>query len=211
LNVVKDPSIAVIDYGAGNLRSVAKAFEKLGYSPKVTNRAADILSADGLVLPGVGAAGEAMRRLGALGLTEAIRTVIARGRPFFGVCLGLQMLFESSEEDSAECLGILPGKVERLPQGLKVPHMGWNQVHQREPHPLFRDIPQEANFYFVHSYYAQPLDTSLVLGETDYGVRFGSALGKDNLVATQFHPEKSGELGLMLYRNFVTHMILGAA
>ena len=208
LTMGRRPAIAIIDYGAGNLRSVAKAFEKLGYPTLITHRDLDILSADCIILPGVGAAGEAMRSLEALGLTDIIRTIISEGQPFFGVCLGMQMLFDTSEEGGAECLGILPGQVKRLPKELKVPHMGWNQVAQRLPHPIFHGIPQEANFYFAHSYYAEPIDQSHVLGETQYGVVFKSILGKGSLVATQFHPEKSDQLGLKLYDNFIRQVVL---
>ncbi len=205
----RSPTIAIIDYGAGNLRSVAKAFEKLGYAPQVTQEPEGVLKADAVVLPGVGAAGDAMGNLRAKRLIEPIQKVIAANRPFFGVCLGLQMLFESTEEGGAECLGIFPGKVKRLPAGVKVPHMGWNQVKQGRPHPLFKDVPQESNFYFVHSYYAEPSEKRLILGETEYGIAFASALSKGNLVATQFHPEKSGELGLKLYRNFIEGIVKG--
>jgi len=194
----------VVDYGAGNLRSVAKAFESLGHPPRVTSRAADLADARIAVLPGVGAAADTMGSLERLGLVEPIRQLIASGRPFFGVCLGLQVLLDGSEEGGwQECLGVIPGAVRRLPAGLKVPHMGWNQVRQRIRHPVFEDIPDEANFYFVHSYYADPVDRSTVAGETDYGLLFPSVLVRDNVVATQFHPEKSGDLGLRLYANFL--------
>jgi glutamine amidotransferase len=206
--VTKRPRIAIIDYGAGNLRSVAKAFEKLCCPPVVTSTPADVLAADAVVLPGVGAAGDSMRTLTGLGLAEAVHSVIQQGKPFFGVCLGLQLLFESSEEGGAECLGVLRGRVKRFTPGLKVPHMGWNQVSQRARHPLFEGVSQGANFYFVHSYFPVPADPSLVAGETDYGETFCSVVARGNLVATQFHPEKSGDLGLKLYENFI-HRIVG--
>ncbi|MBI2867610.1 MAG: imidazole glycerol phosphate synthase subunit HisH [Chloroflexi bacterium] len=200
--------MAIIDYGAGNLRSVAKAFERLGYPPQVTNSPSDVLKADAVVLPGVGAAGDTMRTLTGLGLDDAVRKTIAADRPFFGVCLGLQLLFESSEEGGAECLGLLQGRVRRFAGNLKVPHMGWNQVSQRQAHPLFTGVPDNSNFYFVHSYYPEPAEATLVIGETSYGVAFCSALARGNLVATQFHPEKSGDLGLKLYDNFVRYLVL---
>ncbi|HEY77790.1 MAG TPA: imidazole glycerol phosphate synthase subunit HisH [Dehalococcoidia bacterium] len=196
--------ITVIDYGAGNLRSVANAVGKLGYSPEVTSRPDDITSARAVILPGVGAAADTMANLKMLGLVEPIREFIAEGCPFLGVCIGLQILFNATEEGGGyECLGIIPGSVRRLPPGLKTPHMGWNQVRQRVAHPVFDNIPDEANFYFVHSYYAEPEDQSLVAGETEYGISICSVIARGNLVATQFHPEKSGELGLRFYDNFL--------
>jgi glutamine amidotransferase len=196
--------IAIIDYGAGNLRSVANAITKLGYEPKITSRQQDVLDAQAVILPGVGAGGDAMESLKRLDLTGPIGQLIAGNRPFFGVCLGLQILFTSTEEDSGhDCLGIIPGRVKKLPPGLKIPHMGWNQVKQCFPHPIFDGIPDKANFYFVHSYYGEPEDKSLVAGETEYGIKIGSVIAKGNLVATQFHPEKSGELGLRMYDNFL--------
>ncbi|MFH1087884.1 MAG: imidazole glycerol phosphate synthase subunit HisH [Chloroflexota bacterium] len=196
--------IAVVDYGAGNLRSVVNAITGLGYQPKVTSSAGDLFAARAVILPGVGAGGETMRNLKALGLIDPIRELIGQGRPFFGVCIGLQVLFAGTEEGGwQECLGVLPGRVRRLPPGLKTPHMGWNQVRQTAWHPILNGIPDGANFYFVHSYYAEPADERLVVGETDYGVTIGSVLARGNLVATQFHPEKSGELGLRIYSNFI--------
>ena len=196
--------IAIIDYGAGNLRSVVNAVNRLGYEPKITASSDDVLNAEAVILPGVGAAADTMANLGRLGLTHTITQLIAEGRPFFGVCIGLQILFTSTEEGGGhECLGIIPGRVRRLPSGLKVPHMGWNQVKQTISHPVFDGIPDEANFYFVHSYYVEPEDKSLVAGETEYGVRLCSVIARGNLIATQFHPEKSGDVGLKLYDNFV--------
>ena len=210
------PSIAIIDYGAGNLHSVAKAFDKIGYPGSVTADPAVIAAADAVVLPGVGAARDTVDGLAARGLTQAVHDAIDAGKPFFGVCIGLQVLFDRSEEEDAECLGILPGTVRRLPPGPKVPHMGWNQVRTTGPHPLFEGIPDGSNFYFVHSYYAAPAPASngraeaCVIAATDYdvGCSFASVLGRDRLVATQFHPEKSGANGLRLYRNFVEWMVL---
>jgi glutamine amidotransferase len=196
--------IAIIDYGAGNLRSVTNALVKLGYKPKVTREPEDVLNAAAVIFPGVGAAADAMQSLNDSGLDEAIREVIREGQPVFAICVGMQVLMSSTEEGGwNECLGIIPGTVKRLPAGLKVPHIGWNQVKQLVRHPIFDDIPDESNFYFVHSYYAQPEDTTVVAGTTEYGVTLCSVLIKDNLVATQFHPEKSGTIGLKMYDNFL--------
>ncbi len=196
--------IAIVDYGAGNLRSVVNAICKLGYQPKVTSTPDDILGAQVVILPGVGAAADTMANLKALGLDSSIRRFIAEDRPFLGVCIGLQILFTGTEEGGwHECLGIIPGTVCRLPPGLKIPHMGWNQVRQKMSHPIFNGIPDEANFYFVHSYHVEPDDRSLVVGETEYGISICSVIAKGNLIATQFHPEKSGGLGLMIYDNFI--------
>ncbi|MCJ7522379.1 MAG: imidazole glycerol phosphate synthase subunit HisH [Dehalococcoidia bacterium] len=196
--------IAVIDYGAGNLRSVVNALNKLGYSPKVTNRPDDVLNANTVIFPGVGAAADTMHYLKEAGLDEAILEVIHKGRPFLAICLGMQVLLSVSEEDGhSDCLSVIPGVVRRLPEGLKVPHMGWNQVKQMIKHPIFDGIPDEANFYFVHSYYAEPQDTGVIAGTTEYGVSMCSMIVRDNVIATQFHPEKSGELGLRMYDNFL--------
>lgn len=196
--------IAIVDSGAGNLRSVANAITRLGYRPRLTSSPMDLLSARALILPGVGAAGETMKNLDMLGIVNAIRQFIGEGRPFLGICIGLQILFSGTEEGGwHECLGIIPGQVRRLPGGLKVPHIGWNQVKQVGLHPIFDGIPDEANFYFVHSYYAEPNDRSLVVGKTDYGIDICSVIARDNLIATQFHPEKSGQFGLRMFENFL--------
>ncbi|MSQ11167.1 MAG: imidazole glycerol phosphate synthase subunit HisH [Dehalococcoidia bacterium] len=195
--------VAVVDYEAGNLRSVAKALETVGAQPLVTSRPQDLLAADAVVLPGQGRCDQAMKALQAKELTAAVLAVIREGKPFFGVCVGLQLLLDSSEEGDAACLGVIPGRVRRLPSGLKVPHMGWNQVTFHGDHPVFADMPQGGYFYFVHSYYPDPTDKSVVTGTTTYGLEFCCAVARDNLVATQFHPEKSGPLGLRLYANFV--------
>jgi glutamine amidotransferase len=155
-------------------------------------------------LPGVGAAADTMKNLAATGMDVAVRKLVELRKPLFAICVGLQVLLTGTEEGGDhKCLGIIPGKVSKLPAGLKVPHMGWNQVKQAAAHPIFNDIPDNTNFYFVHSYYAHPLDQSVIAGTTDYGIEFCSMIIKDNLFATQFHPEKSGEAGLKMYSNFL--------
>jgi len=202
--------IAIIDYGAGNLRSVVNAVSCLGYEAKVVNRPDEVISARVVILPGVGAAADTMASLRKTGLDSAVQRYISEGRPFLGVCIGMQVLFGGTEEGGwQECLGVIAGAVRRFAPVLKVPHMGWNQVKQKVAHPVFEGIPDEANFYFVHSYYVRPEDGSLVAGETEYGIPFCSVVARDNLVATQFHPEKSGEVGLKIYDNFI-RVALGA-
>jgi glutamine amidotransferase len=196
--------LIVVDYGAGNLRSVAIALARLGFDPLITSEPEAVDNADIVILPGVGAAADTMSNLAQRRLVEPIREYIASGRPFLGICMGLQVLFSVSEEGGEHpCLDILPGRVRRLPAGLKVPQMGWNRLRQRCSHPIFDGVPDGAFFYFVHSYYADPEDPSIVIGETDYGVTFPAVVAKDNIVATQFHPEKSAESGLRLYENFL--------
>ncbi len=207
---MKGEMIAIIDYGAGNLRSVANAIAKLGYQPRVTNNPGDVLSAAAVILPGVGAAADTMHSLAESGMSEVIRQLISEERPLFAVCMGMQVMLRGSEEGGwHECLGVVPGIVRRLGSGVKIPHMGWNQVKQRTVHPIFDAIPDEANFYFVHSYYADPDDTSVVAGTTDYGVSMCSIMIKGSLVATQFHPEKSGKYGLRMYSNFLQMALKG--
>ncbi len=195
--------IVVIDYQSGNLRSVAKALETAGAAATVTGEPDLVDDADALILPGVGSGPAAMESLQQRGLVEPLRRFASSGRPFLGVCLGLQLLMDRTDEGDAPCLGLVPGGVKKLPAGLKVPHMGWNSVKLSQKHRLFKDIPQDSHFYFVHSYYALPEDNAAVAGITDYGLPFCSVYARDNLVATQFHPEKSGPIGLTIYRNFV--------
>jgi glutamine amidotransferase len=184
--------IAIIDYGAGNIRSVNNAVRRLGYSVEITSQAETIKKAEAVIFPGVGAAGDTM-----------IRQLVESGRPLFGICIGLQVLYNGTEEGGwYDCLNIIAGRVKKLPAGLKVPHMGWNQVKQKKSHALFKGIPDDSNFYFVHSYYGQPEDKAVILAETEYGITFCSAIARDNLVAVQFHPERSGDLGLQVYQNF---------
>ena len=196
--------IAVINYGAGNLGSVVNALTKLGYPAQITGDVSDVIKADVVFLPGVGAAGDTMNSLATTGMAGAVRKLVELRRPLFAICVGLQVLLTNTEEGGDHpCLNIIQGKVRRLPGGLKIPHMGWNQVKQLVRHPVFTDIPDNSNFYFVHSYYADPVEKSAVAGSTGYGIDFCSMIIKDNLFATQFHPEKSGELGLQMYSNFL--------
>lgn len=205
--------VAVIDYGMGNLRSVAKAIEHVspGLEVAVTSDAGVVARAKRVVFPGQGAMPDCMREMDARGLRGAV-VAAAREKPFLGICIGLQMLFERSEEGNTPGLGLLPGQVRRFPpekmvdgQGgrLKVPHMGWNEVHQIGSHPLWDGIPQASRFYFVHSYFPCPAVSDLAAGETDYGVRFTCAASRQNIFAVQFHPEKSHAAGLKLLANFL--------
>ena len=203
MNANDAPAVAIVDYDAGNLRSVQKALEKFGARAEITADADRIASADAVIVPGQGACDSSMRTLRARGLVEPIRASIEGGKPFLGVCLGLQLLLDSSDEGEEPCLGIIPGVCRRLPGGRKIPHMGWNQVEWRKEHPFFAGVPSGSHFYFVHSYYAQPDDPSVVAGVTDYGVEFCSAAAWDSAAAVQFHPEKSGRIGLKIYENFV--------
>ena len=198
--------IAVIDYGAGNIRNVVNALNKLGYQVKLTSDPEEMLSADTVILPGVGAAGDTVSSLQKLNLVEPVLRIIAEDRPFMGICIGLQVLFTETEEDGGQtCLDAFSGRVRKLPEGQKIPHMGWNQVKQKIDHPVFEGVPDNSNFYFVHSYYVDPEDKSLVAGTTEYGVEFCSIIIKGNVVGTQFHPEKSGDLGLRIYDNFLRY------
>ncbi|HEY8173492.1 MAG TPA: imidazole glycerol phosphate synthase subunit HisH [Dehalococcoidia bacterium] len=198
------PKVVVVDYGAGNLRSVARAVAHAGHTPNVTADPHDVRTADAVIVPGVGAAADTMRNLREHNMVEPVREYIASGRPFFGVCMGQQALLSVSEEGGEHaCLDIIHGRVKRLPGGQKVPHMGWNQVHQDVDHPIFEGIPDDSYFYFVHSYYPDPDDPDVVIGSTEYGIKFASVLARDNIVATQFHPEKSADMGLRMYENFL--------
>jgi glutamine amidotransferase len=194
--------ITIVDYGAGNLRSVARAFTYLGIPAQVVDRPEDVVRAEAVVLPGVGAAGAAMRFLKEKGLDEAMRAVLQRGIPFLGVCLGMQLLLGSHEEGDVAGLGLLPGRVRRFPTDLLVPQMGWNQVMPLRECALFDGIPPGAHFYFNHSYYAEPADHNLIAAQTDYGTPFCSVIEASHLWGVQFHPEKSSANGLRLLRNF---------
>ena len=200
--------IAIVDYKAGNLTSVAHALEHLGHRCEITDRPEKVRGAERVILPGVGAAGATMENLRALGLVECLRNDVARaGKPFLGICIGIQVLFDRSEEDAAECLGIVAGRVARYPRSidgrpLKVPQIGWNRVRQTRAHPVFAGVPDNTHFYFVNSYFPIPDDPSIAIGTCDYGVPFTAAVARDNVIATQFHLEKSGEAGLRLLDNF---------
>ncbi len=196
--------IAVVDYGAGNLHSVSRALKRVGASFVVTDDPSTVAAASAVILPGVGAAADTMRGLRNVRVDDPVVAAIARGVPYLGICMGLQVLFDRSEEDDdTPCLGVIPGDVVRFPVGLEIPHMGWNQVRQVEDSPLFADVPQDSNFYFVHSYYARPANAARTSGTTDYGLEFTSVVRSDHLYATQFHPEKSGLVGLRIYANFI--------
>jgi glutamine amidotransferase len=199
--------IAIVDYGAGNIKSVEKALQFLGAEVVVTADGDEILGADGVILPGVGAFGDAMGRLRAGGLDRILCEAVKKGMPFLGICLGLQLLFESSEESpGVEGLGILQGKVVKIPEtaGLKIPHMGWNSLEFGTPAGrLFEGLPKLPYVYFVHSYYLQAKEQEIVTATTEYGVKIHASIEKGNVFACQFHPEKSGEVGLRMLQNFL--------
>jgi len=201
--------IAIIDYKAGNLTSVARALQNIGESFLITDDIKKLEAASHVIFPGVGAAGDAMANLRQKKLDSWLKDWINVGKPLMGICLGTQIILDSSEENDTNCIGLVLGSTKRFPdqltsvgQVLKIPHMGWNNVEFRRSHPVFRDISPAAEFYFVHSYYPAPSDESTVLGVTDYGIKFCSVLAVKNLVAMQFHPEKSGRPGLQILRNF---------
>ena len=197
-------NVAIVDYDAGNTLSVTRALEEVGARVDLTPDPERVISADAVVLPGVGAFGDCMRKLRERGMDAACQEAFRAGKPFIGVCVALQVVFEASEESpGVGGLGLLPGEVVRFQgHGLKVPHIGWNELSVVRDHPVLRDLDDEA-FYFVHSYYPEPEDTDDLIGETDYGTRFCSAAGRQNLIAVQFHPEKSSRAGLKLYENFL--------
>lgn len=200
--------IAVIDYGMGNLRSVAKALEFVGCEVRVVSEPQALRDARGIVLPGVGAFAKAMENLQRQGLVEPLIAAIQSGKPYLGICLGLQLLLDESEErfddgsPAPKGFGIIAGRVRRLPAGVKVPQIGWNQLHFARPSRLYEEVPDGSYVYFVHSYYAEPADPAAVAAWTEYGVRFASALERENVMAVQFHPEKSGRVGLKILANF---------
>jgi len=196
--------IVIVDYGMGNLRSVEKAFLKVGVDAKVTSSPLDIEDASAVVLPGVGAFRDCMKNLDNLNLLVPVLRSIEKGKPYLGICLGLQILFgESMEFGHCRGLGVIKGKVVRFPRmGLKIPHMGWNTVKLRKSPPIFGGIEDESYFYFVHSYYVAPDKDDFIAGTTMYGIEFTSMVWKDNIIATQFHPEKSQQLGLRVLKGF---------
>ena len=203
--------VGIVDYEMGNLRSVEKGLEKVGVDAAICAEAESFDAFDGLVLPGVGAFGDAMENLKRLGMDEAIREYIATGRHLLGICLGMQLLLEYSEEHGRnEGLGIVPGGCLRLPDTVKVPHMGWNILNVTRENQLFEGLGQADRFYFVHSFYCAPSDGSWTIGTTDYGLEFACAFGRENVWGLQFHPEKSSRLGLEILANF-GRMVGGAA
>ena len=204
--------IAIIDYEAGNLTSVARALTHLGYKNEITAAPEKILTADRVIFPGVGAAKATMQTLQKRGLNQVLADFFRTGKPMLGICIGIQILFEHSEEEDAECLKLLQGYVKRYPSAttetqtetLKVPQIGWNEVYQTKPHAIFEGVPNPAHFYFVNSYYPEPASADIVIGKTRYGLEFCSAIAHDNLIATQFHLEKSGRVGLTMLNNFLS-------
>ncbi|MCH5299032.1 MAG: imidazole glycerol phosphate synthase subunit HisH [Ruminococcus sp.] len=198
--------IAIIDYGAGNIQSVYKALKYIGAECEVTSDKGAILNADGAILPGVGSFGDAMDTLEKYDIRDTVKDFIATGKPFLGICLGLQLLFPKSlESPEAEGLGVLKGEVKKIPngEGLKIPHMGWNSIKLLKKDGIFKDIEDESYVYFVHSYYLDAEDKNIVSAQTEYGVTIDAAVSYKNVTATQFHPEKSGDVGLKMLENFV--------
>lgn len=202
---MKASPIAVIDYGAGNLASVQNVLRHLGAEFFVTSRPEEMMSAGSLIFPGDGEAAASMSELRRTGMDEALRSFHASGRKMLGICIGCQVIFTHSDERDTPCLGLIPGDVRRFTTapGMKVPHMGWNTVRFSMDHPVFSGLPQDSSFYFIHSYYPVPSSSVHVAGTTDYGLEFSSAVAADNLVAVQFHPEKSGRPGLQLLANYL--------
>lgn len=198
-------TIAVVDYGAGNLRSVETALRHIGARFVVSSEPDELSSADKLIIPGVGDAAAAMSRLRSSGLAQAIKEFFQAGKSIMGICLGSQIVLDGSEENDARCLSLVSGRAREFPSGigLKIPHMGWNTIEHEGNHPLLDGVPNAASFYFVHSYYPAPTDEADVLTRTEYGIFFASSIAHENLVAFQFHPEKSGRHGLRILTNFV--------
>ena len=204
--------IAIIDYKAGNLKSVERAVTNLGFACLVTHRHEEILNSERIIFPGVGAAGKAMADLRHLGLDKVLTEGFEAGKPFLGICLGAQIILDNSEENDAQCLGLIAGSVKQFPrphfsgdnERLKIPHMGWNGINLQKRHPVLEGIMPADEFYFVHAYYPQPTSDEYVVGTTDYGIAFPSVIGYRNLIAMQFHPEKSGRAGLKILENFCT-------
>ena len=202
--------ISIIDYDAGNLTSVARAVTYLGFPCQVTNNIAEIRRSERIIFPGVGAAGSAMQSLKRLGLDKIIASQFREGKPVLGICLGTQIIMGRSDENQTTCLGLIDGSVRAFsadiqPRGgdrLKIPHMGWNRIHVQTRHPVLQGVDAEAEFYFVHGYYPDPADPADIIATTQYGISFASVIGSQNLFATQFHPEKSGQPGLTILKNF---------
>ena len=196
--------IAIVDYGMGNLRSALRGIEKVGGRARIIQSPREMIGASAIVLPGDGAFGQAMVNLRTAGWIEPLKQACADDMPFLGICVGMQLLFETSEEMGQHAgLGILAGEVKRFPAGLKVPQMGWNQLHLQQPNPLLNNVTNDGYAYFVHSYYCAPRDPAITLAQTDYGIDFASVVGRGKLWGTQFHPEKSQAIGLKILENFV--------
>lgn len=197
--------IAIIDYKAGNLTSVARALDSLGYKNRITDDIETVLSAERVIFPGVGAAKATMSNLQKASLDEVLLRFYETGKPMLGICIGIQILFEHSEEEDTDCLRLLRGQVKKYPANkhLKVPQIGWNEVWQVQQHDIFEDVPNPAHFYFVNSYYPVPEEEGNIIGKTTYGLEFCSAIAHNNLIATQFHLEKSGRVGLKMLANFL--------
>ena len=195
--------IVIVDYGLGNLGSVKNTLDKLGVISMISKSKGDIEKADALILPGVGSAKQGMENLKTQCLDKVLINEIKKGKPFLGICLGMQLLFSESEEGNVQCLNVINGKVKKFDSGLKVPQIGWNSVKQKIKTNLFKNISSRSSFYFVNSYYCSPDDKSVIIGETEYGINYCSVLIKKNITATQFHPEKSGQIGQQFIKNFI--------
>jgi len=202
--------IAIIDYKAGNLKSVERALDRLGYPCRITNDKEEILNSERIIFPGVGAAGKAIEDLRRMGLDKVLAQAFVGGKPILGICLGAQIILDRSEENNTRCLGLINGEVRRFPspllsddnERLKIPHMGWNGIDVAKKHPVLEGIAPVDEFYFAHSYYPAPASDDCLIGKTEYGIEFPSVIGRGSLIATQFHPEKSGPPGLRILENF---------
>ena len=199
--------IHIVDYDSGNLESIRNALKKVGCEPVTTNKASELINANAVIFPGQGSFPSAMDKLSQFDITKTLIKLIKDGVPFLGICLGLQLMFESSEEGNIEGLNLLKGTVPKISDSVKVPHIGWNSVKFGKSHKIFEEIPNDSYFYFLHSYYVNPFSSENIIGSTNYGNDFCSAYGSDNYVGVQFHPEKSGDLGLKIFDNFINKFI----
>jgi len=199
--------IHIVDYDSGNLESIRNALKKVGCEPVTTNKASELINANAVIFPGQGSFPSAIDKLSQFDITKTLINLINDGVPFLGICLGLQLMFESSEEGNIKGLNLLKGTVPKIANSVKVPHIGWNSVKFGKSHKIFEGIPDDSYFYFLHSYYVKPLESENIIGSTNYGNDFCSAYGLDNYVGVQFHPEKSGNLGLQIFDNFINKFI----